>query len=69
MGMYICAPCVSQWRPEEGVDSLGPGVTDVCELPYKYLDLNMGPLEKQTVLLTAEPFLQPLLLLFKFYIL
>ncbi|KAL6074356.1 hypothetical protein STEG23_012106, partial [Scotinomys teguina] len=39
--------------------SPGTGVTDSCELPCGFWDLNPGPLEEQPVLLTAEPSLQP----------
>jgi hypothetical protein len=36
------------------------GVKDSCELlPCGCWELNPGPLKKQSVLLTAEPFLQP----------
>ena len=42
----------------EEVRSLETGVTDNCELPYGYWELNPGPLEKQPVLLTTEPSLQ-----------
>ncbi|KAL6083004.1 hypothetical protein STEG23_028004, partial [Scotinomys teguina] len=34
-------------------------ITDGCELPCESWDLNPGPLEEQSVLLTAEPSLQP----------
>ncbi|EDL33388.1 mCG1045525, partial [Mus musculus] len=34
-------------------------ITDGCELPCGCWELNSGPLEEQSVLLTAEPFLQP----------
>jgi E3 ubiquitin-protein ligase NEDD4 len=47
--MYICL---------RGVKSPGTGVTDSCELPCGFWELNLGPLEKQQVLLTAEPTLQ-----------
>ena len=33
--------------------------TDHCEPPYGYWELNSGPLEEQSVLLTTEPSLQP----------
>lgn len=38
-----------QWRPEEGLGSLGTGVTggDGCQ------ELNAGPLENQPVLFTS----------------
>jgi hypothetical protein len=34
-------------------------ITDGCEPPYGCWELNSGPLEEQSVLLTAEPSLQP----------
>ena len=34
-------------------------ITDVCEPPCGCLELNSGPLEEQSVLLTAEPSRQP----------
>jgi hypothetical protein len=35
-------------------------ITDGCEPTCSCWDLNSGPLEEQSVLLTAEPFVQPL---------
>jgi hypothetical protein len=35
-------------------------ITDGCEPPCGCWDLNSGPLEEQSVLLTAEPSLQPM---------
>ena len=46
-------------RPEEGIRSLGTGVTGGCELPCGCWELNPGPLEEQPVLVTTEPSLQP----------
>jgi hypothetical protein len=43
----------------EGVRSLGTRVTDSCELPCGCWEFNPGPLEEQSVVLTAEPSLQP----------
>jgi hypothetical protein len=37
---------------------------DGCEPPCGCWDLNSGPLEEQSVLLTTEPFLQPNILSF-----
>jgi hypothetical protein len=54
--LYVC-----QW---EGTRSSGTGVTDSCELPCSCWRVNIGSLEKQPVLLTPEPSLQPLLLHF-----
>jgi hypothetical protein len=34
-------------------------ITDGCETPYSSWDLNSGPLEEESVLLTTEPSLQP----------
>jgi hypothetical protein len=42
---------------------------DVCEPPCGCWDLNSGPPEKQSVLLTAEPSLQPLFPFLNTYIL
>ena len=35
-------------------------ITDGCEPPCGCRDLTSGPLEEQAMLLTSEPFLQPL---------
>ena len=43
----------------EGARSPATGVTDSCELPCGYWELNPGPLEEQPVLLTTEPSPQP----------
>jgi hypothetical protein len=34
-------------------------ITDGCEPPYGCWELNSGPLEEQSVILTAEPSFQP----------
>jgi hypothetical protein len=46
---------LSSDTPEEGIDS----ITDGCEPSCGCWELNSGPLEEQSVLLTAEPSLQP----------
>jgi len=46
---------LSSDTPEEGVRS----ITDGCEPPCGCWELNSGPLEEQSVLLTTEPSLQP----------
>lgn len=48
---YVCAPCVH-------IGSCGIGVTPGCEPLCRCWDSNLGPLEEQPVLLTAEPYLQ-----------
>jgi hypothetical protein len=45
--------------------SVSDPVTDGCEPPYGCWELNAGPLEEQSVLLTTEPSLQPNSLFFK----
>ena len=44
---------------EDNIGSLGTGVTDSCELPYRCWELSLGSLQDQQVLLTAEQSLQP----------
>ena len=43
----------------EGIRSPGTGFSDSYELPCGCWELNPGPREEQSVLLTAEPSLQP----------
>lgn len=51
--------CVSVvWRTEEGVWLLAAGIIVGWELPLGCWELNLSPLEKQLVILTAEPYLQ-----------
>jgi hypothetical protein len=40
-------------------------ITDDCELPCGCWELNSGPLVEQPVLLTTEPSVQPIWVLFK----
>ena len=42
-----------------GIGALELEFTDSCELPRGCWELNLGPLEEQSVLLTPEPSLQP----------
>jgi hypothetical protein len=48
----------------EGVRSPGTGVTDSCKLPCGCWKLNPSALEEQPMLLTAEPSVKPLFVLF-----
>jgi E3 ubiquitin-protein ligase NEDD4 len=60
---------IQEWylqRPEEGLGSPGTGDVEDCEPPCGCWDLNSGPSEDQSVLLTAEPSLQPSLIFFFF---
>jgi hypothetical protein len=43
-------------------------ITDGCEPPCGCWELNSGPQEEQSVLLTTEPFLQPWGQLFMFFL-
>ena len=45
-------------EPAEGIEAPETTVTDDCEPPCGGWELNSGPLEEQSVLLTAEPSLQ-----------
>ena len=49
-------PCRCHQTPQKGASDL---ITDGCEPPRGCWDLNSQPLEEQSVLLTAEPSLQP----------
>ena len=52
---------------EEGVRSPGSRVTGGCESQHGCLEYNSGPLEEQRVLLTAQPFLQPLYIYYFYF--
>lgn len=39
-------------------ETLGTRISEGCELPYGSWELNLGPLEKQYMLLPTEPPLQ-----------
>ena len=53
---------VAVFRHQKRVTDL---ITDGCEPPCGWWDLSSGPLEEQSVLLTAEPSLEPPGYLFK----
>jgi hypothetical protein len=52
--MYLSTVSLSSDAPEKGIDT----ITDGGESPCGCWDLNSGPLEEQSVLLTVEPSLQ-----------
>jgi hypothetical protein len=57
----LCVACMYAWctqRPEENMRPPTNGITDGCELPCQGWEWNPGPLKEQSVLLTAESFLQ-----------
>lgn len=49
---YICAWCPQ--GPEHNVGPPGTEVTEGCELPYGYWEVNLGSLQKQQMLLTTR---------------
>ena len=53
---FLCACCPQ--RLQEGIRSQGTRATDGCWLPCWYLDLDLGPLKEQPMLLTTKPSLQ-----------
>ena len=53
VSMHVCMQ-----RPEEGIRSLGTGVTDGCELPCGCWEWNPGPLQEQQLYLIPKPSLQ-----------
>jgi hypothetical protein len=58
--IYLCTNCVQGLRrPEESIGSSGTGAIDVGESPCGCWELNPGPLEEQSVLLSADSSLQP----------
>ena len=52
---YVSSCCCLQTHQKRGLDP----VTDGCKPPCGCWELNSGPLEEQSVFLTAEPSLQP----------
>lgn len=54
--VYACVHHMQAWCPQksEGVRSPGIGIIDVCELPCECWELNMGPPQKEQVLLTTK---------------
>ena len=58
--MCVCAPhvCLMPTEARRGNWILWNWSYRQCELPYGCWELNPGPLEEQSVLLTPEPFLQ-----------
>lgn len=62
--MYVHS--IHPWPPgrsEEGVRSSGSGVRDGCEPPHECWEMNLGPSQKQKMLLTTEPSIAPVTLL------
>lgn len=56
----LCTLCMNGLqRLEENIGATGTGVTDRCEPPCAFWELNPAPLEKEPVLLAAEPSSHP----------
>lgn len=59
MSMYMDVSNVwCPWRPGGRVRCPGTGVTNSCQLPWRFWDLNPCPLKEKPVILTAEPALR-----------
>ena len=57
---FIYLLCIESLPPCMPAGQRAPDlITDGCEPPCGCWELNSGPLEEQSVLLTAEPSLQP----------
>lgn len=54
-------------RLEEGVRTIGNGITDNCELPNMCAKMISGPLKEQKALLTIDSSLQILIYIFIFF--
>ena len=57
VSVWACTRVCSNWSGQKR--ALYP-ITDGCEQPCGCWELNSGPLEEQSVLLTTEPSLQPI---------
>lgn len=62
--VYVCVPTCKyvhhvsacyRWKSEKFFKSPGCGVADTYEPTCGFWELNLGPLQKQSVLLTPEP--------------
>ena len=54
---HVCVLCLR--RSEGGIGFRRIGIIDGCEPPCGCWELNLGPLQKQHVLLTTDSSLQP----------
>lgn len=56
LDVCVCSICVTgdNRGQKRLLNSLETGDTDGCELPWGYWGLNLGPMEEQPVLITAE---------------
>lgn len=56
--IHVHHMCAVPLGVREIIISPGPGVTDVCEPPHRYWELNLDPLSEPQVLLTAGLYFQ-----------
>lgn len=54
MYVYVCTYVQCTQRPEEGARFLGTTVKEGCDPPRECREFNLGPPEKQPVLLTLS---------------
>ena len=72
MGFFFLSTCLYHThtqcpqRTEEGVQTLRTGVTDSCEPPHGYWELDLDPRQENPTLLTTESLLQSQDLFFVF---
>jgi hypothetical protein len=60
--IYVYVYHIHTWfprRPEESIESPSTGALDSYDLPRGYRELNQGPWEEDSVVLTSEPSVQP----------
>lgn len=66
MCIDIQSTCVSAYyryawwlrKSEEGVRFHETGIIGGCELPYGFLEMKLGLMEEQAIILTSKPFLR-----------
>ena len=56
------------WKPDEVIKYSETEVTDDCELPCGWWEMNLGPLKEQQVLLTTELPPQPYIFLYQVFV-
>jgi hypothetical protein len=59
VSVYVSLECPGLAKARRGIQSPRARVTDGCELSCECWELNLGPLQEQSVLLTAKPSFQP----------
>jgi hypothetical protein len=52
---HLCLVLIEAKNGVKGINFSGTGLTDSCELPCRYRESNLGPLEEQPVPLITEP--------------